>query len=49
MVGGWQRFALLGANCVRLIVCDVRVADSPEPLRGVGKNLKEQLTIRIDW
>ena len=48
VVGGWQRCALLGANCVRLIVRGVGVAEPVEPLHGLRQNLKEQLSIGID-
>jgi len=47
MEGGWQRFALLGANCVRLSAAAVRVADPAEPLNGERKDLQEANPIRV--
>jgi len=44
----WQRCALLGANCVRLIVRGVGVADPTEAVDRVGKRVEEELAIRID-
>jgi hypothetical protein len=48
--GGWWLATLrvAWANCVRLSVKAVRVADPHEPLDRLAENLKEELTIRID-
>jgi hypothetical protein len=47
VVWGWQRCALLGANCVRLTVCGVGMADPAETLDHVAEELQERLAIRI--
>jgi hypothetical protein len=48
VVGGWQRYALLGANCVRLFECGVGVTPPVESLNGLRQDLKEALTIWIN-
>ena len=43
----WQRFALLGASCVRLLVLDAGVADPAEPIDHVSEGSQESYSILI--